>query len=196
MVCTRADRGNTVASSLLASSRRTNSAKSREVCHCINCCIFKYLHARAMCVSAASITQHTNGVELSPQQLLHHYPPQHAIPPMVAKPEYAPPLAFYTPNCSMPDPLASAGSSGLYMNSASSSAASAPPLPSDVTASDIQAPATPLHGSASALKRPQHTTSSSRNKRLKMTQRESMTSVDDDHESLQVRVLAYFLCLN
>ena len=149
-----------------------------------------------MYVSPASITQHTNGVELSPQQLLHHYPPQHAIPPMVAKPEYAPPLAFYTPNCSMPDPLASAGSSGLYMNSASSSTASAPPLPSEVTASDIQAPATPLHGSASALKRPQHTTSSSRNKRLKMTQRESMTSVDDDHESLQVRVLAYFLCLN
>ena len=74
------------------------------------------------------------------------------------------------------------------MNSApvaGSSVASVHSLDAYAKAAELQAP---LHASEGALKRQQHTATSGRHKRLKMAQRESMTSVDDDQESLQVRL--------
>ena len=135
------------------------------------------LAAMSFLRTPGSITQLQNGVEMTPPpppQMLHYTHHQQ----VVTKPEYP---AFYHTPCSLapggvehdaqaqPPP-------GLMLAPLSVSGMSHAPPPS--------APSALQNG---ALSPPQHSNTLHRHKRIKRTQMESMSSVDDDQESLQVR---------
>lgn len=136
--------------------------------------------------------QHQNGHEMAPQ-MLHHY--QHQV---ITKPEFPP--AFYQSCSSLPPDqqdqqqqqqqqgLMLANVSGLSQHPHAHAAAAAHAHQQQLQNGVDHGGPPPPPPHPSALSPPQHNNNNTphRHKRMKRSQIESMSSVDEDQESLQV----------